>query len=1036
MPRTRQSAFSSGEITPALHSRVDAAQYQQGLAQARNFFVSVYGGLLNRPGTRLIAETTRNSRLIPFQVSENDGVALEFDRNGIFFHAQGGQLIAPPVGATIGSQVGTGVGQWRNMSNGGAYIVNVPQLNQIGGEEGVADGFNIEGGGLAAAFDGETTSISALCANVSSYVGSVTKGWGYGRRVHGFLLYGSSDLGLTGRRQSVSIVLIGSNSNFILDRTPLAQWTVQDEPGVVVQRFLDPAKLPTYRYHGLLITGAQTGPIGSGDDIVSIAECFFYDNDLSNPGLELHGAPSSACAAEQEVTTTTPNVEHVISWFMGSPGGINFRVGHTSDSDTILAKGYYPTGWNTVSFIPRVSPFFIRFSHEDEMPRVFDGRTRFLGTGATAPVPFTIPQPYGDSDIGEVNFTQDANRLTLVSRLYYPLDLKRGPDPLTWALEIKSFGPTLSGPPEGVVSATKNGSDTATTTHVYVVTYVSEAGEESLPGVPVSSPGIATLTATQFIRIAIAQPLPAGVLGCNVYKFYGGNYGLLGFCVSVLDDTGLSPKVDQAPPGTRNPFVPPGGFPTCATYWEQRLALAGSDNAPETVELSKPGASNNFCRSSPPRADDSITFTPAGPSVRRIRHMIATSDLAMFTDAGVVVARRGDSGLTPSIDGGVRQVLTRGIGKVRPLIVDNNLVFVSTDGRSVRLLDRDYQDSELSLLGEHLFRGRQVVDWCWQEVPWSLLWLVMSDGQLVTLSLLPDQGVLGWAPAITDGQVKSIACIREGGTDRVYLRCRRWLRGGWRNTVEIMAERKLSDVRDSFFVDCGLSYDVPVPIAALTTTNPATITLSRSGAVVGSEFDLDGTGIDGIDGRRFTVIAVDGSTLTLNAQWAGLPPWRGTGVARRAVATVTGLDHLEGHAVAVLNTGNVELDHVVQGGAITLQKPGTRVHVGLPYESLGRTLRIAVDVEPFGRRKSVREVQILTRDTRGIEFGPDLRTWDRAKARTLEERFSEPVGLKTQLQEFTVSSRWDVGGQMYFRQPLPLPVEILSISPVFEQSGG
>ena len=1026
MPRARQPSFASGELTPALHSRVDAEQYLSGVALAENWFVSVYGGLLNRPGTRLIEESQRPSRLIPFQLQESEGFALEFGDNVIRFHSRGGRLLVRPVGAEVGATVGSAVGQWVNRSTGGAFIQNVPQVAAVSSLVGTAGGLNDEGGGVAAAFDGISDTISALCANVRENVGSAHKVWSALRPVVGFTLTGSSDLGLTGRRQPVRIDLVGSNSVFAIDYNVLGSWVIQDEPGISIDRYVA-FDVPSYSAHAVVVTGQQTE-----SDLVSIAEVTFFELALTQPGLALVGAAGATSAAEQEIVTTTPDEEHVLTWFMGDPGGINFRVGHTSGAETILPLTFFPSGWNTVAFTPRISPFFIRFDHSDLQTRTFDGRTRFLNKGGSGPAPFEIPQPYGNSDLAAINFTQDANRLTLVSPRQPIIELSRGRDLLTWSLEVKRFGPVIRAPLASELTLQRF--TTATTTpHSYVVTFISDRGEESLPSPVVAANGPATLTTSDYIRIVISG-LPAGVVGCNLYKLIGGSFGLMGLFVGSFDDTGQAPKVDQPPPQARDPFA--GSPPTCATYWEQRLALAGSDAAPETVDLSKPGAANNFGVSSPPRDDDAITFTPSGPSVRRIKHMVSTADLAMFTDAGVIVARRGDNGLTPTLDGGVRQVLTRGIGDVRPLIVDGNLIFVGSDGRSVRILDPDYQDAEISLQAEHLFRGRQVVDWCWQEAPWSLLWMVMSDGQMVCLALLPKQGVIGWSRFVTDGEVKSVCSIREGGADRLYLRCRRWLRGAWRSTVEILAERTLADVRDSFFVDCGLSLDVPLPIAGLQLTNPGKLTLSGHGLGPGSLVDLDDTGIAAIDGRRFTVTGAIGSLVAVSADWSTLGPWRGGGLARRCVSTVTGLDHLAGMPVAVLNTGNVEVDHVVSSaGTITLQTPGSRVHVGLPYTSRGQTLRIAQAPEGFGNRKRVTEVQVLTRDTRALEFGPDFNVMDQRRARRLE-RYNQPVRFTTEIQEITIQGLWKLGGEVAFRQSQPLPVEILAISPAFEGSTG
>lgn len=57
------------------------------------------------------------------------------------------------------------------------------------------------------------------------------------------------------------------------------------------------------------------------------------------------------------------------------------------------------------------------------------------------------------------------------------------------------------------------------------------------------------------------------------------------------------------------------------------------------------------------------------------------------------------------------------------------------------------------------------------------------------------------------------------------------------------------------------------------------------------------------------------------------------------IQTLTGLDHLEGETVQVLNEGSVGQPQVVSGGEITLQYPTTKCVVGLPYSAAWQSLR-------------------------------------------------------------------------------------------------
>jgi len=68
-------AFTGGEISPALATRADLAQYVRGLKTCRNCWPHRLGGVVNRPGFRFIAEVKDSgaaTRIIPFVFRAGD----------------------------------------------------------------------------------------------------------------------------------------------------------------------------------------------------------------------------------------------------------------------------------------------------------------------------------------------------------------------------------------------------------------------------------------------------------------------------------------------------------------------------------------------------------------------------------------------------------------------------------------------------------------------------------------------------------------------------------------------------------------------------------------------------------------------------------------------------------------------------------------------------------------------------------------------------------------------------------------------------
>lgn len=89
MPKANyiQTNFTSGELSPQLHGRIDLQRYQNGVAQMENFIVRPHGGAIFRHGTKYIS-TTKNSGagkslLQEFTFAADDTYLLEFYEGGL-----------------------------------------------------------------------------------------------------------------------------------------------------------------------------------------------------------------------------------------------------------------------------------------------------------------------------------------------------------------------------------------------------------------------------------------------------------------------------------------------------------------------------------------------------------------------------------------------------------------------------------------------------------------------------------------------------------------------------------------------------------------------------------------------------------------------------------------------------------------------------------------------------------------------------------------------------------------------------------------
>jgi hypothetical protein len=396
-----------------------------------------------------------------------------------------------------------------------------------------------------------------------------------------------------------------------------------------------------------------------------------------------------------------------------------------------------------------------------------------------------------------------------------------------------------------------------------------------------------------------------------------------------------------------------------------------------------------------------------------------------------------------------------GSSPVAASVVGETALFVQGRGTVLRDLGfqftKDgYTGNDLTVFASHLLEGFQIVDMAFQQVPYSAVWIVRSDGKLISVTYLREQEVVGWALHETAGRVVSVCTVPEGDHNALYLGVVRRIGTVDRTSIEVMDDRDfINDQRDAFFVDCGLSYDgrFPEPAMDLVLTSPSglwgedeQLTLTSSGPLwvgvsdVGDHIRLSfyNQGSDATTTIEVIVLAfVSDTEVTVGSIGTVLFPNRGTVATSYEVLrdSLSGLDHLEGMTVAVLADGSVQKQKVVVGGRISLDVPAAVVHVGLPYRSDIESLDINVQGTETvrDRPKLISSVTLQVKDSRGLKAGPDLDRLEEVK--TEFDAFDNPIALQTGIQEFSTSADWNKSARFVVVQEDPLPATILGLIP-------
>lgn len=229
-------------------------------------------------------------------------------------------------------------------------------------------------------------------------------------------------------------------------------------------------------------------------------------------------------------------------------------------------------------------------------------------------------------------------------------------------------------------------------------------------------------------------------------------------------------------------FGPHYGYPSLGIFHQERLVLAATRHSPQTLWMSQPASWHDFSTSIPTKDSDSITVTLASKEVNAIRGLASRGDLLIFTAGAEWSAKAGAKTdvFTPS-----SIVITpsgyRGSHRLAPLDVGDATLYVQRQGTTVRSMGYSleidgYSSSDVSILAAHIFENNPIVEWAYQQSPWSIVWCALADGTVGALTIQREHQVAAWARQIFGPgghRVEGVCCIPGDVQDDLYLAVRR-----------------------------------------------------------------------------------------------------------------------------------------------------------------------------------------------------------------------------------------------------------------------
>jgi len=479
--------------------------------------------------------------------------------------------------------------------------------------------------------------------------------------------------------------------------------------------------------------------------------------------------------------------------------------------------------------------------------------TAFTSGGTIASI-FELVTPYAVGDLSTLKMVQTGNVLTVTHPTYAPRDITRT-DHNAWTISTLTFAPTLSAPTNLAATASTNTNFTVFETRNQTVRYEVTSIEDTDQFFEESLAVQVTLTDSSDPPLnCLTWTAESNADRYAVYREDNGLFGLIGETEALtFEDDNFAADLTISPPRARNPFSGAGNFPATSGYYEQRQMYGGSTNSPDTIFGSQTGLRLNMSVSSPLQANDAMTVALSAQDVQIIRHFVPLDDLVVLTNAG---EWRINSGGDNSFSADTIRLKPQefwGSDHMQPIIFGKTILYVEDGGGRVRSLgfsfqSDGYQSSDMNLLANHLLveEGPSdfiITDWTSQQFPEPRLYIVRSDGQLLTMTFNQEQQVIAWTTWDTQGQYESVTSLRRSLSnveDGVYFIVKRRINGNTVRFIERLHTRKFADVRDTFFLDAGAQFDSPVVITDVTTADPAVFEATAHGFSDGDEVEITG----------------------------------------------------------------------------------------------------------------------------------------------------------------------------------------------------
>ena len=462
-------------------------------------------------------------------------------------------------------------------------------------------------------------------------------------------------------------------------------------------------------------------------------------------------------------------------------------------------------------------PFSFNAESSQNFILVFGEKTlRIADASGLIPGVPAIETPYALEHLPALSHAQMGDVVYLAHK-QYPLHKVTRRDAegggYAWALETVALNTSLPAPSAPAVSfARGNSGDSAPLEYTlrYKIVAVDENGKESLASSAGETIGKHPSDWVTGNHVDISWNAVSGAAEYNVYREEAGYFGFIGISTgTAFVDNNYEADTSDTPREDWDPFKE-GNHPGVVAFHQQRMVLAGTPKSPQAFYMSRTGDFENFRKSRPLQDDDPVEYLIASGSIDSITWAASFGDLLLGT-SGSEYKASGDGGPITAKNISITAQSYWGSAEISPIIIGNSILHVQRHGARVRdlfySLEKDgYAGNDLSIMAPHLFDGRSLIQWAYQQTPGSTIWIVRDDGVLLALTYMKEHDIWGWSRQITHGEFTSVVTVSGDDEDVLLAVVRRSINGEDHWMLERFAPRWREEqgIEEAHLVDCGV----------------------------------------------------------------------------------------------------------------------------------------------------------------------------------------------------------------------------------------